>query len=136
MGLCCGCGTSSKPARLQGEVRFEGRPIEKGKIDFVPVDGTAGGAASAAIVNGRYEFPPKTGVLPTGAYAVRIIGLRKTGRTEPNRVERGSPPIEVEENFIPPIYNSESTLKVRVSELPDRDKVDFHIGKTPAAWPH
>ena len=115
---------------------FDGRPVEKGKIDFLPVDGTSGGAVSASILNGRYEFPPETGLLPTGAYAVRIIGLRKTGKTEPNRIERGGPPIEVEENFIPPTYNINSTLKVRVSELPDKNKVDFHIGKMPAATPH
>jgi hypothetical protein len=134
--LCAGCNTRPEAARLQGELSYDGRPIEKGKIDFVPVDGTVGGAASAVIVNGRYEFPPKAGVLPTGVYAVRIVALRKTGKTEPNRVDRGSPPIEVEENFIPPTYNTESTLKVRVSELPDRNKVDFHIGPKPGASPH
>jgi hypothetical protein len=127
MGLCCGCGTSSKPVRLHGEVSFNGRPVEKGKVDFLPVDGTAGGAASAGILNGRYEFPPQTGLLSTGVYAVRVIGLRKTGRTEPNRVDRGGPPIEVQENFIPPMYNVNSTLKVCIADLPDKDKVDFQL---------
>ena len=101
----------------------------------MPVDGTAGGAASEGIVNGRYEFPPETGLLSTGAYAVRIIGLRKTGKTEPNRADRGGRPIEVEENFVPPTYNVNSTLKVRIADLPDKNKVDFRIGKTPAAAP-
>jgi hypothetical protein len=127
MAMCCGCGASSKPVRLQGEVSFDGRPIEKGKIDFLPADGTPGGAASAGILRGRYEFPPQTGLLPTGIYAVRIIGLKKTGRTEPNRADRGGPPIEVEENFIPPAYNVNSTLKVRVADLPDKNRVDFQL---------
>ena len=64
--LCAGCNSGPQTARLQGEVSFDGRPVEKGKIDFMPVDGTAGGAASAAIVNGRYEFPPKTGAAVHG----------------------------------------------------------------------
>jgi hypothetical protein len=135
MAMCCGCGVNSKPVRLQGEVSFDGQPIEKGKIDFLPADVTPGGAVSAAILAGRYEFPPKTGLLASGVYSVRIIGLRKTGKTEPNRADRGGPPIEVEENFIPPTYNVNSTLKVCVADLPDRNKVDFHIGNTPAATP-
>jgi hypothetical protein len=129
MVLCAGCSHGSKPVRLQGEVSFDAKPIEKGKIDFLPTEGTTGGAVSAAIVNGRYEFPPQTGLLDTGVYAVRILGLRKTGRTERDRMSPEGPPIEVQENFIPPIYNTESTLKIRVAELPDRNKVDFHLGK-------
>jgi hypothetical protein len=132
LALYAGCGFSSKDVRLQGEVSFDGRPVEKGQIDFLPVDGTAGGAANASIAGGQYEFPPETGLLSTGAYAVRIIGLRKTGRKEPNRAQHGAgPPIEVEENFIPPIYNSDSTLRVRIADLPDKNKVDFHLGRTP-----
>jgi hypothetical protein len=136
MAMCGGCGVSSKPVRLQGEVSFAGRPIEKGKIDFVPADGTPGGAISAAILAGRYEVPPQTGLLPTGVYTARVIGLRRTGKTEPNRIERGGPPIEVEENFIPATCNVNSTLKVRVADLPDKNKVDFHIGNTLAVTPH
>ena len=37
----------------------------------------------------------------------------------------------MEENFVPPIYNSASTLKVRVSDLADKNKVDFRLGKVP-----
>jgi hypothetical protein len=128
MAFCCGCGVSSKLERLQGEISFDSRPIEKGKIDFLPADGTPGGAIGAPILTGRYEFPPKTGLLPTGVYTVRIVGLRKTGRTEPNRIERGGPPVQVEENFIPPTYNVSSTLKIRIVDLPDKNKADFHLG--------
>jgi hypothetical protein len=39
------------------------------------------------------------------------------------------------ESFIPSIYNSEPTLKMRVADLPDRNKVDFALGKPPAATP-
>lgn len=130
LALCAGCNSSAETARLQGDVSFDGRPIEKGKIDFLPVDGTVGGAASAPILDGRYEFPPKTALSPTGNYAVRILGLRKTGKTEPDRMSPDSPPIDLYENFIPPIYNTESTLRIRVPELPDKNRVNFHIGKT------
>jgi hypothetical protein len=39
----------------------------------------------------------------------------------------------VEENFIPPNDNGESTLMVRVAELQDKNKVDFHLGNMPVA---
>jgi hypothetical protein len=44
----------------------------------------------------------------------------------------GGPPVEVAENFIPAIYNRQSSLKVRVADLPDKNKVDFPLGKPPA----
>jgi len=40
------------------------------------------------------------------------------------------------ENFIPEAYNSKSTLKISVSDLSDKNKVDFHLGETPTADSH
>jgi hypothetical protein len=60
---------------------------------------------------------------------VRIFAFRKSGRKERNRMDPSKPVMEVEENFVPPIYNAQSTLKVRVAELMDRNKVDFSLGR-------
>jgi hypothetical protein len=65
---------------------------------------------------------------------VRITALKKTG-TRITDLKLGGPPVELEENFIPAIYNSQSTLKVRVRDLADKNQVDFRLGKTPAAAP-
>ena len=134
--LCFGCGNRAVSERLQGEITFDGKKVEKGRIDFVPIEGTPGGAVGASIVDGRYEFPPQTGLSPTGIYSVRILALQKTGRTEPNRLDPKGTPLEIEENFLPPIYNSNTTLKVKVPELSDKTKVDFHLDKTSAVTPH
>lgn len=124
-----GAGCSSRPAAmgLGGEVSYEGRAVEKGRIDFEPVDNTAGPSAGATIAHGRYDVPAKWGLLPDGVYLVRITAFRKTGKTEPNRIDPRGPRVEVEENFIPAVYNNQSTLKVRVSDLPSKDKVDFRL---------
>lgn len=136
--LCAGCDSRPKTVGLQGEASFDGHAIERGTIDFVPVDGTAGGSAGAPIAKGRYEISAKAGLFPDGTYLVRIIGLRKTGKTAmaPNRLmPKGSLLVELDENFIPPIYNIDTTLKVRVADLPDKNKVNFQLGKTSVAIP-
>ena len=73
--------------------------------------------------------------MPDGTYQVRITAFRKTGKTAPNRIEPGGPPLELQENFIPPMYNDQSTLKVRIAELTDRAKVDFPLGKAAPGAP-
>ena len=54
----------------------------------------------------------------------------------PNRIDRGGPPAPIAENFIPAIYNSQSTLELRIADLPDKKKVGFQLNKTPAAGCH
>jgi hypothetical protein len=137
--LCAGCGSSLRTLGVQGEVSFDGRAVERGTIDFLPVDSTASWSAGAPIVNGRYEIPAKAGLLPDGAYLVRICGLRKTGTkaVAPKRMlPQGTSTVDAEENYIPPIYNTDSTLKVRVADVPDKSKVDFRLGRMPAATPN
>lgn len=132
IALCVGCRSRPATVGLQGDVSFESRAVVWGKIDFVPVESTAGASACSPITDGRYKIPAKWGVLPDGVYQVRIVAFRKTGKTERNRIEPGGPPVEVAENFIPAIYNNQSTLKVRIADFPDKNKVDFPLGKPPA----
>jgi hypothetical protein len=116
---------------IQGEVSFAGHAVEKGKIEFMPIEETKGPLTVASIVNGKYTVPgDKWGLLPDGVYQVRITAMRKTGR--PAKLPPGMPkmsgsPAEQEENCIPAIYNAQSTLKLRVADVPDRNKVDFPL---------
>ena len=47
-----------------------------------------------------------------------------------NRLDPGGPLVELQDNYIPAIYNIESTLKVHVAELTDKNRVDFQLGAT------
>ncbi len=125
--LGAGCDSGPRTTGLRGEVSFEGKAVELGTIDFIPVEGTAGPSASSPIVNGRYEVTAKGGVRADGTYRVRIIGLRNTGKIFAGH--------ETKENFLPAMYNSESTLKIRIADLADKNKLDFPLRQTPAAAP-
>ena len=90
--LIGGCGGGNAKLGLQGTVTYENRPIEKGRIDFLPVDGTTGPSTGAPIQQGAYAVAANQGVLASGTYQVRVTAYRKTGRKEPNRIDRGGPP--------------------------------------------
>jgi len=124
-----GCRAKPQAITVCGEVQFDGKPVERGTIDFLPVDGTHGPSAGGQIVNGRYQLSEKDGLVLNGVYSVRIVALRKTGVKTPNRLDPNGPPMELERNFIPAKYNSESTLKIRVADVADPTKVDFQLQK-------
>ena len=74
LGMCAavlaaaGCGSQSATVGLHGEVTYEGRAVETGRIDFIPA-----------------------------------------------------------------MYNDRSTLKVRIADMPDKNKAGFSLGKVPVA---
>jgi hypothetical protein len=128
LGLAIGCSSRPATVALHGEVTFEGRSIEKGKIDLLPIDNTPGASVVATIKDGKYDIPAKWGPLPNGSYLVQIVGFRKSNMVEPNRMPPGGPSMPIEENYIPAAYNRDSTLKVKIADLSDKTKADFRIG--------
>lgn len=74
-----GCGDDSGlPPRfaVSGTVNYNGAPVEKGKIDFVPTS-PEGRAATGSITNGSYKLTtlnPDDGALP-GSYKVTITSV-------------------------------------------------------------
>src|SRR5262249_46046732 len=76
--LLAGCGDDtglSKRYRVTGNVTYNGKPLAKGNINFIPTSSPATDrAAPAPIDNGRYTLTTATendGALP-GTYAVTI----------------------------------------------------------------
>jgi hypothetical protein len=72
-----GCGDDSglpKRYPVSGTVSHNGKPLEKGNINFAP-DGPEGRAAGGTIVDGRYSLTthdPDDGAVP-GKYKVSVI---------------------------------------------------------------
>jgi hypothetical protein len=62
-----------------------------------------------------------------GIYQVRITAMKKTGKTIPNIFQAGGPPLELEDNFIPPKYNRNSTLKITVTAEAATKGIDFSL---------
>ncbi len=123
-----GCGGADGLPRVpvEGAVTFQGQPIEKGSILFIPADETSGPSTGAQIESGRYELEHERGPV-IGTLRVEIRADRDFGYdiTEPTETVKhiGEP---FPENEIPAEYNDESILTVTTTESGD-NRFDFHL---------
>ena len=107
-----GCGNQGRTS-VSGNVAINGKPIEKGTINFVSVGQTKGSPAWGEIVDGVYSIEKDKGP-QLGAYRVEIRAPRNTGRFRPAK-----PPVKPTEIWvesIPKRYNSQSELQVELKE--------------------
>lgn len=130
--VIAGCSDTSKG--VSGSVSYQGEPIKRGTITFLPVGGTTGVSVRADIEDGKYLISSETGVMPGGTYRVEITAVRKTGRTlevkqglVPLPANKSSVSYEEEESFLPEKYNAQSVLKVEFSESVGSEQQDFDL---------
>lgn len=112
IGFCLGCG--GQGTTVEGNVTFDGQPVEKGSITLEPADGL-GPAAGGTITSGKYRLDSMSGLVP-GEKIVRISAVRSTGK----KIEAGPPEppgtkVDEVQQFIPAKYNDQSTLKVQIA---------------------
>ncbi|MEM8945181.1 MAG: hypothetical protein AAGD11_08360 [Planctomycetota bacterium] len=121
-----GCQDENASGRyvLSGVVSYDGQPIPDGTIELFPSDVNKK-PAGAEIVDGRYEMERTLGP-ELGLYQVVILANRPSGRKAPAD-EGSSEMIDVPEQYIPPAYNTRTTLKVEVTG--DQENVDFVLEK-------
>lgn len=83
--LGCGDGSGLPPRYpVSGTVTYNGKPLERGNVNFTPTDSANGRAASGAISDGQYSLMthhPGDGALP-GSYKVSIVAKE----TDPSKV--------------------------------------------------
>jgi hypothetical protein len=108
---------------VEGTVTFAGKGIEKGYIQFRPIEGARGPTAGAEIAEGRYRIAESQG-LPAGKYRVEITASKKTGRTLPNDFGGGTAPVF--EQYLPARFNSASELTAEIRDEPT-NKRDFEL---------
>jgi hypothetical protein len=89
----CGGGSSITTYNVSGMVTFGGQPVPRGSIQFVPsgVEGKAGPAGTAEIVDGKYDTKLRGGRGTTGGpHTVIIFGF--DGNPQPqNELPLGQP---------------------------------------------
>ena len=126
--ILTGCGGGGLDrAEVRGRVTFEGAPVQSGSIAVIPAAGPSGPSVGAAINGGTYEIARTEGPVP-GSYRVEIRATRKTGQ----QIEAGegaddpSAMIDEIEMYIPPEYNSDSTLTAEVQA--GTNEIDFALG--------
>ncbi len=76
---CSGSNYSGdKRYPLEGEVSFNGQPVDLGSISFIPESGK-GRPSGGVIADGKYAVPEDKGA-NAGTYRVEIRWLKRTGR--------------------------------------------------------
>lgn len=123
--VAAGCGGQGVDGRypLSGTVTFQGKPLDKGTIEFSTSDRSQ--LTGATIENGKYSVPAEQGLKP-GKYTVRISATEEAaagGAPPPPGPENAN---QVAKERIPEAYNLDSKITADVSEG-GANKFDFDI---------
>lgn len=101
-------GCAPAAVTLSGKVTVNGQPLEKGIIDFAPLD-KAPISPSAEIVNGQYQLK-----LAPGKKQVSISAPVVTDR-RPEHNGPGALMVEITAESIPAKYNAKTELTIEVT---------------------
>ncbi len=122
LSVLAGCADSGSRSSVQGQVSYEGQPVDQGGIAFLPTEEDANSIrATGQIREGNYSLDSRRGPNP-GKYRVEITWNKKTGKKVPG--EGGTPKDETQQ-VIPPNYNTNSELVVDVK--PGHNTIDFPL---------
>lgn len=100
-----GCNGDGKMT-VDGTATWNGQPIQKGYIELQPVG--EGHFASAEIVDGKFKLQTTP-----GKRLVKVTAEKKIGETPPSdRIPEAQP---IMFQFVPPKFNSESTLEMDIT---------------------
>jgi hypothetical protein len=115
-----GCGT--RQASVEGDVTYDGQPIEIGRILFEPEDAKAV-KRGGRFEKGHYKLEPPEGP-PPGNHRVQIHWLKPNGQAYKNEFGETLPRLD---EGLPDKYHKESTLTATIK--PGKNVVDFHLEK-------
>lgn len=122
-----GCSGEVKTAPVSGTVRIDGVAVEKGAIQFIPIDGNSGPSAGEVIANGQYKISAERGAA-IGRNRVELRAFKKSGR-EMQDATKPTGSVSAEwVPAIPPQYNTDSTLVRDIK--PGDNRIDFDIAVT------
>jgi hypothetical protein len=80
LAVCGGCGKGGpEKASVSGTVTYNGEPIPRGVIGFIPTEGNTGPTAGGSVVDGKFDVDDDMGPV-LGKHLVSISGTRPTGR--------------------------------------------------------
>lgn len=118
-----GCGGSDR-IPLQGEVSFDGTPVEQGYVQFTPIAGTTGPTSGADIKDGAYQVDSVRGLMK-GNYRVEIQAWKRSGKVSIDPVTgekfEGGNLVQL----LPEKYNKQSELTLEIE--PGKRTFDFHL---------
>ena len=125
VAIAGGCsGPYAARKEVSGTVKLGGQPIQKGIIDFSPLDGQET-KSGALIENGEYKIPQKSGLVP-GKYLVRIEDGDGVTTTVPEDIAGPSKTNIVSKDRVPPDWGVNTKQQVTVTEK-GPNKFDYDI---------
>ena len=119
-----GCGARDGIERVvvSGSVTFDGQPVEKGQIRFIPVENTSGPITVEPVADGYYTTDDVGGV-PVGVHRVEIRGFDPEVYANAPKGP-GSPAIP---QLLPKKYNHESALKATLDSSKSEETLNFDL---------
>lgn len=123
--MAVGCSDGKGPQRVSGSVFFKGQPLDDGEIQFRPFDPTTPSLSGGSIVDGTYDVPAASGLMP-GKY--RVI-INSPDRSQKIYVARADPEMGggyVFKERIPAKFNTKSNETIEV-KLGGDNVFDFKI---------
>lgn len=121
--LVVGCGVGSpRPVAVRGQVTYQGRPLGKGTVTFIPTE--PGPPATGQIQpDGKFTlstFRPGDGALP-GRYAVMVIAVGDTAGRLP---DDSNPPASL---LVPRKYASYRTSEITAEVKETNDPIPIDL---------
>jgi hypothetical protein len=104
-----GCSSESPQSTVRGTVTLDGAPLADGLINFVAIDQQSQ-TAEAKITDGRFEVAVPIGKKRVEIRAAKVVGKKKAYDTP------DSPTVDIVEELLPARYNSQSELRMTVTE--------------------
>lgn len=107
VGVCVlgvGCGEQSNMARVSGTVSVDGKPVEKGSISFISMDGMSP-TAGTTITDGKYSSEAPLGEAKVEIRVPKVVGKKKLYDTPDSPVQ------EVLAELLPRKYNEDTELR-------------------------
>ncbi|AMV40657.1 hypothetical protein [Planctomyces sp. SH-PL62] len=128
--LAGGCGDEAGPPReaVSGKVTYDGKPVERGSIQFLPKQAAESGGAWGSIVDGAYAIPASDGPV-AGEYAVSITSAPEA--SDAADALPGDDSGAVAGDVIPEDYNLKTTLTATV-EPGKANTADFDLARKAA----
>jgi hypothetical protein len=110
-GLAGCAGGEAKRQAVSGTVKWQGKPLNQGSINFLPEDPALGTSGGALIKDGQYSISANQGLLP-GRYKVTISSADPKKAVDPD-ADPGAPG-PVYKDRVQPKYNIKTILTADV----------------------
>ena len=115
-----GCGPEPDVGQISGTVSFEGKPVAKGSISFVPANGQ-GPSGGSEVIGGKYKCDAALGSCKVEIRSPKVVGKRKLYDTP------DSPEQEVYEEVLPQKYNEATELTIEIKKGSNEKNWDLKL---------